>query len=118
LDQGAGHVCFDVLLEGILCITGVVQIGVLPEIIPEFVGAGLGFGEVGFHGVELVAVHGADGKRAGARQLTCLLERFVPCGVALVEVLADLFGDLFKFMHDDLCSFSFIPWVVRAVAAL
>ena len=87
------------------------------EIVPEFVGTGLGFSEVGFHGVELVAVHGADGKRAGTRELTRLLERFVPGGVTLVEVLADLFGDLFQFMHGDLCSFGFIPWAVRAVEA-
>ncbi len=54
---------------------------------------------MGLHDIRFVAMHGADGQGAGARQGAGLSKGLIPGGGLRIEGLADLFGDLFQFLH-------------------
>ena len=99
LDQGAGHIGFDEFLQCVLGVSGVVQVRVIFQALGQGLGQAAGLGKLLLHGCVVVPVHGADGQRAGACQLTRLSQRLVAAGRAAVEVVADLLRDAHQLVH-------------------
>ena len=99
LDQGTGHVGFDELLQGILCVSGEVQVGMWLQPLGQAIRQSVGFCQLFLHGWFVVPMHSPDGQRARARELARLGQSLIAAGSALVEVLADLLGNAHQLMH-------------------
>src|SRR5512140_214602 len=59
----------------------------------------MGFVKVGMHDIIFIPMYCPNGKRAGTGQRSSLTQGSIACGCLSIESLADLFGDLFEFVH-------------------
>jgi len=98
-EEGEDDGGFGKFFEGVLCVSGVIQIGIGGEVGADGVNDSFGLSEEGAGFGAIVAVGGADGVGAEADEGPRAFEGFVARGVFGREVFADAGGDLVEVFH-------------------